>query len=74
MIILYTLILFLLVVALNSALACLYNEIFPILTKKFKYTLIIPPVAILLWLGMIITSVFISLQNNLETYFKEGDE
>jgi len=59
---------------LNGIFANLYNELFPISTKRIKYILLIPPLSMLLWLAMIVASVFMIIQNGLEKYFKEGDE
>jgi ABC-type sugar transport system permease subunit len=73
MIIIYTIQLITLALLLNCFLAFLYNEQHPS-SKKVKYILLIPPMAILIWSGMIIITVFISLQNGLVEYFKEGDE
>ena len=58
----------------NGVMASLYNSLFPISTKRIKYILMIPPLAILLWLAMSIVLLFMSIQRGLETYFKEGDE
>ena len=59
---------------LNGIFANLYNELFPISTKRIKYILLIPPFALLLWLAMIFVSVFMIIQSGLIKYFKEGDE
>jgi hypothetical protein len=59
---------------LNGIFANLYNELFPISTKRIKYLLLIPPLSILLWFSMIFVFVFIMIQSSLEKYFKEGDE
>ena len=59
---------------LNGIFANLYNTFFPISTKRIKYILMIPPLAILLWLAMSIVLLFMSIQRGLETYFKEDDE
>ena len=59
---------------LNVIFANLYNELFPISTKRIKYLLLIPPLSILLWFSMIFVFVFIMIQSSLEKYFKEGDE
>jgi len=69
-----TLILIAILTLLNGIFANLYNELFPISTKRIKYILLIPPLSILLWLAMIVISVFMIIQRGLETYFKEGDE
>ena len=74
MIIIFTFILIIVLTLLNGVLANLYNKLFPISTKGIKCILLIPPMAILLWLAMIVISVFIIIQRGLETYFKEGDE
>ena len=59
---------------LNGIFANLYNELFPISTKRIKYILLIPPFALLLWLAIIFVSVFMIIQSGLIKYFKEGDE
>jgi hypothetical protein len=69
-----TLILIAVLTLLNGIFANLYNELFPISTKRIKYILLIPPFALLLWLVMIFVSVFMIIQRGLEKYFKEGDE
>ena len=69
-----TLILIAILTLLNGIFANLYNELFPISTKRIKYILLIPPFALLLWLVMIFVSVFMIIQRGLEKYFKEGDE
>jgi hypothetical protein len=69
-----TLILIAVVTLLNVIFANLYNELFPISTKRIKYILLIPPSALLLWLAMIFVSVFMMIQSALVRYFKEGDE
>jgi hypothetical protein len=58
----------------NGVMASLYNSLFPISTKRIKYILMIPPLAILLWLAMSIVLLFMSIQRGLVKYFKEGDE
>ena len=69
-----TLILIVILTLLNGIFANLYNELFPISTKRIKYILMIPPLAILLWLAMSIVLLFMSIQRGLVKYFKEGDE
>lgn len=69
-----TLILIAVLTLLNGIFANLYNTLFPISTKRIKYILLIPPSALLLWLGMIFVSVFMMIQSALVKYFKEGDE
>jgi len=69
-----TLILIAVLTLLNGIFANLYNTLFPISTKRIKYILLIPPSALLLWLGMIFVSVFMMIQSALVRYFKEGDE
>ena len=59
---------------LNGIFANLYNTFFPISTKRIKYILMIPPLAILLWLAKSLVLLFMSIQRGLETYFKEDDE
>jgi hypothetical protein len=58
----------------NGVMASLYNSLFPISTKRIKYILMIPPLAILLWLAMSIVLLFMEIQGGLIKYFKEGDE
>ena len=58
----------------NGILASLYNKLFPISTKRIKYILMIPPMAILLWLTMTLVMIYMSIQVGLVKYFKEGDE
>jgi len=58
----------------NGVMASLYNSLFPISTKQIKYILMIPPLAILLWLAMSIVLLFMEIQSGLIKYFKEGDE
>jgi hypothetical protein len=58
----------------NGVMASLYNSLFPISTKRIKYILMIPPLAILLWLAMSIVLLFMEIQSGLIKYFKEGDE
>jgi E3 ubiquitin-protein ligase DOA10 len=72
--IVFTIIFITLPILLNGVMASLYNTFFPISTKRIKYILMIPPLAILLWLAMSIVLLFMSIQRGLETYFKEGDE
>mgnify|MGYP001221121249 CR=1 FL=1 len=54
--------------------ASLYNSLFPISTKRVKYILMIPPLSILLWVAMTLVMIYMSIQNGLDKYFKEGDE
>ena len=58
----------------NGILASLYNKLFPISTKRIKYILMIPPMAMLLWLTMTLVMIYMSIQVGLVKYFKEGDE
>lgn len=58
----------------NGILASLYNSLFPISTKRVKYILMIPPMAILLWTAMTLVMIYMSIQVGLVKYFKEGDE
>jgi len=69
-----TIILIILLIIGNGVMANLYNTFFPISTKRIKYILMIPPLAILLWLAMSIVLLFMSIQRGLVKYFKEGDE
>ena len=61
-------------ILLNGMTASLYNTLFPISTKRVKYILMIPPIAILLWLTMVFVLFFMEIQGGLIKYFKEGDE
>jgi hypothetical protein len=72
--IVFTIIFITIPILLNGVMASLYNTFFPIATKRIKYILMIPPLAILLWLAMSIVLLFMSIQRGLETYFKEDDE
>ena len=72
--IVFTIIFITLPILLNGVMASLYNTFFPISTKRIKYILMIPPLAILLWLAMSIVLLFMSIQSGLVKYFKEGDE
>jgi hypothetical protein len=72
--IVFTIIFITLPIVLNGVMASLYNTFFPISTKRIKYILMIPPLAILLWLAMSIVLLFMSIQSGLVKYFKEGDE
>ena len=72
--ILFTLITIILITLGNGILASLYNKLFPVSTKRVKYILMIPPMSILLWLAMTVVLLFISIQDGLVKYFKEGDE
>ena len=58
----------------NGMLANLYNELFPISTKRVKCILLIPPMAILLWMAVTLVMIYMSIQSGLVKYFKEGDE
>lgn len=58
----------------NGVMASLYNSLFPISTKRVKYILMIPPLSILLWVAMTLVMIYMSIQNGLDKYFKEGDE
>jgi len=69
-----TLILIAILILLNGMTASLYNTLFPISTKRVKYILMIPPIAILLWLTMVFVLFFMEIQGGLIKYFKEGDE
>jgi hypothetical protein len=69
-----TLILIAILILLNGMTASLYNSLFPISTKRVKYILMIPPIAILLWLTMVFVLFFMEIQGGLIKYFKEGDE
>lgn len=72
--ILFTLITITLITLGNGILASLYNKLFPVATKRVKYILMIPPMSILLWLAMTVVLLFMSIQDGLVKYFKEGDE
>ena len=72
--ILFTLITIVLLIIGNGILASLYNSLFPISTKRVKYILMIPPIAILLWVAMTLVMIYMSIQVGLVKYFKEGDE
>ncbi len=72
--ILFTLIAIVLLIIGNGILASLYNSLFPISTKRVKYILMIPPIAILLWVAMTLVMIYMSIQVGLVKYFKEGDE
>lgn len=72
--ILFTLIAITLITLGNGVLAILHNKLFPVITKRVKYILLIPPMSILLWLAMTIVLLFMSIQDGLVKYFKEGDE
>ena len=72
--ILFTLIIIMLITLGNGILASLYNKLFPVSTKRVKYILMIPPMSILLWLAMTVVLLFMSIQDGLVKYFKEGDE
>lgn len=58
----------------NGVLASLYNKLFPVSTKKIKYILMIPPMAMLLWVSITLVMMYMSIQDGLVKYFKEGDE
>ena len=70
----FTIILIVLLIIGNGILASLYNSLFPISTKRVKYILMIPPIAILLWVAMTLIMIYMSIQVGLVKYFKEGDE
>jgi hypothetical protein len=72
--IVFTIIFITLPILLNGIMASLYNSLFPISTKRVKYILMIPPIAILLWVAMTLVMIYMSIQVGLVKYFKEGDE
>ena len=69
-----TIILIVLLIIGNGVMANLYNTFFPVSTKRIKYILMIPPLAVLLWLSMTLVMIYMSIQVGLVKYFKEGDE
>jgi hypothetical protein len=69
-----TIILIILLIIGNGVMANLYNTLFPVSTKQIKYILMIPPLAVLLWLAMTLVMIYMSIQVGLVKYFKEGDE
>lgn len=69
-----TIILIILLIIGNGVMANLYNTLFPVSTKQIKYILMIPPLAVLLWLVMTLVMIYMSIQIGLVKYFKEGDE
>jgi hypothetical protein len=69
-----TIILIILLIIGNGVMANLYNTLFPVSTKQIKYMLMIPPLAVLLWLAMTLVMIYMSIQVGLVKYFKEGDE
>ena len=70
----FTIILIVGIIIGNGVMASLYNSLFPISTKRVKYILMIPPLAILLWTAMTLVMIYMSIQVGLVKYFKEGDE